>query len=451
MVIMDNGGSSYGVRALSFAVISSIVPGSIAEELEVVAGDRLVAINGQLIRDIIEYRFACAAEEVNLSLQRQDGQVWEFEIEKDVEEDLGLEFNEINFDGINRCANRCLFCFVDQQPPGMRPALEIKDDDYRLSLVHGNFITLTNLTRQDWERITSLHLGPLYVSVHATDPGLRQRLMGQRRAARIMEALNRLAAARIQVHVQLVLCPGINDGTQLHRTVMELAALGPEVILSIGIVPVGVTRYHHSSVIRGYTPAEAAVVINQVAGWQAGFRRLWGYGLVYAADEFYRLSGEEYPPGWYYDDYPQIENGIGLVRTFVDEWDQVMRQPADWRPSTEPVALVTGVAAAPILQRAVDQLTGKWPALKAQVLPVVNLFWGPAVTAAGLLTGGDLIATINNRVVPGARVVLPQVVIQRQGQLFLDDMSIDALTQQARGTVRLVPATAAGLLAGLKE
>ena len=407
------------VKTAIQAHIIGVLPGSIAEQLAIQPGDLLVGVNGAPVTDHISYRFAMAEEEVTLEIMRGDA-CWEFEIEKDVDEDLGLIFGADVFDGLRRCRNKCVFCFEDQMPAGMRPALAARDDDYRLSFLHGNFITLTNLRAGDLARIRRDHLSPLFVSIHATDPAVRRRLLGNSRAPDIIRQLRRLGTDGIQVHAQIVLCPGWNDGAVLAQTLDELAALYPTV-QSIGIVPVGLTAHRPAGPeVRAVTPTDAAAVLKCVAAQQRASRQAHGTRLVFAADEFYLLADHPFPSTAAYEGFPQRENGIGLARLFLDEL------AATTPPAIAPggtITLATGTLAAPLMEQLALRLRAT--GLNVEVAVVPNRFYGGGVSVAGLLTGRDLQAALADRKL-GAAVFLPAATLNADG-VFLDDLTPAAL------------------------
>ena len=408
--------------------IARIEPGSIANELELQPGDLLLAVNGAPVADYLAYRFAIADELVTLAIAR-DGECWEIEIEKDEDEDLGLGFEEDVFDGMRRCANKCVFCFEEQMPAGMRPSLSARDDDYRLSFLHGNFITLTNLRPGEWQRILREHLTPLYVSVHATDPEVRRRMMHNRRAGEILPQLRQLGEAGIEVHTQVVLCPGWNDGEVLERTLDDLSELYPTVI-SIGVVPVGLTGHRPKGPeVRPVTPADAEAVLATLERRQNELLVKLGTRLIFAADEFYLATGRPIPPAEAYEGYPQRENGIGLTRIFLDELAAVKRFPAG---KGRKLTIATGALAAPQLELLADRLRAAgW---QAEVIPVPNRFYGGGVNVAGLLTGRDILATLRDREL-GELVLLPSVVLNTDG-IFLDDLAPADLERELNVSLR---------------
>ncbi|WP_334111246.1 DUF512 domain-containing protein [Thermodesulfitimonas autotrophica] len=407
--------------------IKAVEPGSAAFAAGLAAGDRITAVGGRPVRDIIDYYFYLAVAEPELTVRRGER---EFSVRLAAEAGRpGLSFVS-PFGRIRRCTNRCLFCFVDQQPPGLRPSLCFKDDDYRLSFWEGNFVTLTNCTRRDLKRIVAQRLSPLYVSVHTTNPELRARLMGNPRAAEIKTQLAALAAGGITLHTQVVLCPGLNDGAELERTVRDLASLFPAV-RSVAVVPVGLTAHRAGLYpLRPVTPAAAAALIEDVTAWQREFRRRYGSRLVFAADEFYLLAGKAVPATKEYEGFPQLENGVGLVRRFRDAWKRVaQRLPETTTPCR--AVLVTGTLAAPVLRPVVARLNAV-AGLEVTLLPVVNRFFGTSVTVAGLLTGRDICAALAALFREGLRpelVVVPAAAL-RDGRLFLDDTTCAAVAEQ---------------------
>ena len=396
-------------------IIAAVRTGSVAEELGLRPGDELLSINGHPLRDVIDYRFYGAEEELELVIRR-DGQRLVCLVERSYGEELGIEFVEPTFDGIRRCNNRCPFCFVDQLPRGMRRSLYVKDDDYRLSFLFGNFVTLTNLTEADWQRLAEQRLSPLYVSVHATDLALRRRLLGNPSAPDVLQQIRRLGELGIRVHAQIVLVPGLNDGEHLARTVADLAALHPTV-QSIAVIPVGLTK-HRPPGLRPYTPDEARAIVAQVESWQRQYRARYSVGLVYAADEWYLLAGEEVPQAEEYDGFPQLENGVGLTRLLLDERLQITGGGLQ----VGKVTLVCGTLIAPVLEALVADWGKSIAFPRSVVIPVENRFFGPTVTVSGLLVGRDVIEALRGRDL-GEVVFLPRAMFDAAGKRTLDDMS----------------------------
>ncbi|OQY23753.1 MAG: hypothetical protein B6I35_02985 [Anaerolineaceae bacterium 4572_32.2] len=384
-------------------LIAAVAAGTLAKRVDLRAGDELLSINGNLLRDLIDARFYSAEERLALRVRR-DGREFEVEAGRSYDERLGLEFAQPTFDGIRRCDNRCEFCFVAQMGPGLRRSLYVKDDDYRYSFLFGNYITLTNLDESDWARIGQQHLSPLYVSVHATDPGLRRRILCNPTAPDIMAQLHRLADLEIEAHTQIVVTPGLNDGVHLDRSITDLADLYPA-LRSVSVVPVGLTKYHRGG-CRAHTLDEARAVFERVVGWQTRLRERLGVNFAYLSDEWYLRLGENVPPLAAYDGLDLTENGVGLVRQFLSE---------PLIPNHESQTLVTGTLFAPLLRQAAAEFAN------VEVAPVVNRFFGETVTVAGLLTGRDVVAQLQERDL-GDVVALPAAMFGGPEGQSLDEM-----------------------------
>lgn len=414
-------------------IISNVKSDSIGAEIGLMPGDRLLEVNGEVVQDIIDLSFALAEEEIELLIERSSGEQELITLEKEYDEDLGLEFESAVFDKVRQCANKCIFCFVDQMPPGMRESLYIKDDDYRLSFLYGNFVTLTNLGVKDISRIARLHLSPLYVSVHTTNGELRERMLGGRHAGKIMDQLNELADKGIDFHTQVVLCPGVNDGRELDRTIRDLYALKPSV-LSLSIVPVGLTRYRdHCHPLTKFSAAAAEEVTELVHEWQKKCREEIEESFVYLADEFYLAAGKEFPSYESYDGFRQLENGVGLVRSFLAEWEE---EPIMADGYTEPqvIDVICGISAEKILVPLLAELAV--PNLTVRVIAVENRFFGSDVTVTGLLTGGDIIEALKR--LPGFRtgIIIPGVALRKGEQIFLDDTTPADIAAELGAPVR---------------
>ncbi len=416
-------------------LIQRVTPGGLAERIGLRAGDRLVAIDGHALRDVIDFQFYAAEERFRLAFRR-DGRIREADAARRPGEELGAEFESVVFDRIRTCNNDCFFCFLKGLPDGLRPSLYLKDDDYRLSFSHGNFVTLTNLTGADWRRLEEQRLSPLNVSVHATEPELRRYLLGNPRAPDILAQLRRLADLGISVNAQVVLCPGVNDGEHLGRTVSDLAGLYPAV-QSIGVVPVAASRWAEERLTEEgkrktapTTPAYAGRIIRQARPWQQAFRRRLGVDLMYLADEYYLTAGRRLPAAARYDGFPQYENGIGMTRSLIDDWRRLRRRlQAGRRPAGLPerITLVCGTLIAPVLQgiaREFAPLTG----IEATIVPVENRLFGPRVTVSGLLVAADIVEALR-RVALGDLVVLPRQALDHAGALFLDGGTPDGVSK----------------------
>lgn len=405
-------------------IIAAIHKESIAEEIELEIGDKILEINGERLRDIIDLSFAMAEEEIELLVEKRDGAQELIAFDKEYDEELGVEFESAVFDGIRRCGNKCWFCFVDQIAPHMRPSLSVKDDDYRMSFLYGNFVTLTNMRKEDFARIQRLHLSPLFVSVHATDGALRAEMLSSKRAADIMDQLKRLEAMDVEFHTQVVLCPDINDGPVLEQTIEDLAAMRP-LALSLAIVPVGLTRYRENChPLRKLTGEEAAAVIDQVECWQEKFRRETGESFVYLGDEFYFLANRELPPHAFYDGFPQLENGVGITRDFLTAWETC---DDGGNAYAEPMHLdiVCGKSAAKVLRPLLESL--RVANLTARVVEVENHFFGVDITVTGLLIGKDILAALRNVGGPRSGIIVPGVALRSGEEVFLDDMTLSEI------------------------
>lgn len=409
------------------ARITNVLPDSIAAEIGFEVGDRLVSINGQRPRDLIDYQFLCADEVLELEVLDAKGQRHHVELEKDYDEDLGLEFDSALFDGLMQCNNHCPFCFIDQQPPGKRESLYFKDDDYRLSFLYGSYLTLTNLTQREWERIAQMRLSPLYVSVHATEPDLRSRLLKNARAGQILEQLQWFQHHRLQIHAQVVVCPGINDGEHLERTLLDLATFhqgDTPTVISAAIVPVGLTRFRPTDdELIPVTPEKAREVIAQVQPLQAKFRRQLGTTFAWLADEWFLIGRQELPPESHYEDYPQIGNGVGSIRQFLKQFKTEAKQLPDQISAPKRLTWVVGNAVEhafqPIVQR-LNQVKG----LEVNMAALRSEYWGQQITVTGLLTGQDLLAGLAGQDL-GDGILLPSLMLKHDDRCFLDDMTVE--------------------------
>ncbi len=425
------------------APIIGIVPGSIADEMAIEVGDILLCINGQEIQDIIDYQFYSHDDYIELELQKTDGELWLLEINKDWDEELGLLFNDVIFDKMKTCQNRCLFCFVHQLPRGMRKTLYIKDDDYRYSFLYGNFITLTNLKEEDWRKIIDMHLSPLYVSVHCMEPELRVQILGSKRAASIRQDLKRLLDAGIEIHTQIVLCPGINDGEILKQSIEELSSYYPSV-QSVGIVPVGLTGHRLKlPQLQTITPEQSLKYIEMINDYQVEYRKRFQKGFVYLADEFFIKAKVDFPAAEYYDDYCQIENGIGLARIFLDEFLELEKSLPEQIKKRE-VFIITGVSAMMVLNPAVNRLN-LIKGLTVHLLPVENHYFGGNVSVTGLLTGKDILQAMENKY-QGQRVIIPEVIFKEGDDILLDNVSLEELRQRSGAHIQTVNGSARSLV-----
>jgi putative radical SAM enzyme (TIGR03279 family) len=398
-------------------------------------GDRLLAINDHPLRDQIDVQFYGAEERLDLLVER-DAEQWLIEVERDYGTELGLSFVNPTFDvDIRRCANNCEFCFVKQNARGMRRSLHIKDDDYRYSFLFGNFVTLTNLTGNDWDRLEEQRLSPLYVSIHATEPELRRRFLGRKEAPDVIDQLHRLAHLGIEVHTQVVLVPGLNDGPHFARTIADLTALYQAPVASIGVVPIGLTKYHRGQ-CRTYTPQESRAVLDEIEPWRRRNREMLRQALVYPSDEWYLVAGQRVPLAHEYDGFPQVENGVGMARQLLDEWQALKAQHTWQKPlASREATLVCGTLIAPVMEGILGELSVLTGA-NLQLVPVVNQYFGPVTTVSGLLTGKDVLAALQGRQL-GDLVLLPRAMFTgRYGAgstppgMTLDDVSLATISSQ---------------------
>lgn len=418
--------------------IEEVLPGSPAEELGVESGDWLVAINGEPVRDLVDFMVMIRGEEMELCFRSQSGEDWVVEIEKDIEDDLGFQ---IEHPDPARCGNNCIFCFVHQLPKGMRSSLYVKDEDFRFSFLYGSYVTLSNIREEDVERIIRQNLTPLYVSVHATDEELRERLLGRPSPA-ILPLLRRLVDAGIELHTQIVICPGFNDGVALRQTVDDLAALRPG-IRSLALVPVGLTEHRERLPrLRLLTADEAAAIVSLVEECQPRYLSEHGSRFLFASDELYLQGGIPIPTVDAYEDFPQIENGVGIVAAFRHEVGEVFAETAPFVPPQ--VSMVTGRSAqaeiAAFLDR-LEPLVGKRPILHV----VENRFFGTSVTVTGLITGGDILSQLQGKEL-GEAVLIPDVMLREGTDQFLDSMSVEELTDRLGVPVLMVESSPWGVI-----
>jgi putative radical SAM enzyme (TIGR03279 family) len=433
-----------GCTSADGVVVAAVRAGTDAASAGLRAGDRVLAVNGTALRDAIDFQFHAGDDRLRLDVEREGRRRALILVRSHA--DLGVELQPPRPGDIATCANKCVFCFIHQLPRGMRRSLYVKDDDYRLSFLHGNYITLTDLAEPDFERIVEQRLSPLYVSVHATDPGLRHRLLGQpRRSAEILPRLERLAKARIRVHAQIVLCPDLNDGPHLARTVRELSALHPHVATT-AIVPVGLTRHRQRlPELRTLTPAEAAALVDTVDDWQRGYLATLGSRFVFLGDEVYLHGERPVPDAAAYEGFAIAEDGIGLVRRFEDGWGRSLaRRHA--RAVRRDTTLVTGTMFGPRLARLVGALGDH---ARARVVAVANDFFGHGIGVAGLLTGADIQAHLAARGDLGEVVLVPAVTVRDGEGVFLDDVTPADLARDLGVPVKLVAPEPGALLDAL--
>lgn len=427
------------------AIISEILPDSIAEEAGLTSGDALLKIDGRPVVDIFDYRFGLAGgDTVTLLIEKRDGSLEELVLEDVDEEELGIVFERPLIDRPRACKNRCVFCFIDQLPRGMRKPVYFKDDDYRLSFLYGNYVTLTNMTDADLEKVIRMRLSPINISVHTTNPDLRVRMLQNPSADKILPRMQRFYDAKLPMNAQIVLCPDWNDKAELDRTLGDLGRFFPH-LQSISVVPVGLTAYREAlTPMRPFTSGECAGVLEQIRAWQERFLSECGSRLVYPADEFYVQCGQEPPGCEAYEDFPQIENGVGMIASFREEFLSALaeqRKPLRFMPCT----IATGACAAPMFHSLFTPLTDA-----VNIAAIPNRFFGGKVTVSGLLTGSDLIAELAGKDL-GRAVYISQCMLRDEGDLFLDDLTPAAVSEALGVPVIPVPNDGGALLSHIME
>ena len=407
--------------------ILSVDRGSPAEDAGIRPGEMLLEINGHRILDVLDYKFYGYDPQLTLVLQSAEGRRRNVRIQKEEGQELGLNFETYLMDRARSCVNRCVFCFVDQMPPGMRKTLYFKDDDARLSFLLGNYITLTNLSQREIQRIIDLRISPVNISVHTTDPKLRTWMLKNPRAGECLEVMTRFAEAGIAMNCQIVACPGLNDGPALDRTLQELGALYPAVN-SVAVVPVGLTKFRQDLFpIRPYTPEQASGVICQVEAFAAAFREKYGTSLAWCSDEFYLLAGKSLPEKRYYEEMSQLENGVGMVRLLLSQAALALEEPPADGDFTA-FSIATGISAAPFLREIVDMAKEKCDKIDGTVYPIRNRFFGETITVSGLVTGSDLIEQLQGSRL-GERLLLPANMLRAGERVFLDDVTVEQVEQ----------------------
>lgn len=412
---------------MAYHKIKDVVKDSIADELGIKSGDTLVSINGSEIIDLIDYKFQIANEHIDLLIKKEDGEEYIYDIEKGYDEDLGLVFETGIIDKLKHCRNKCVFCFVDQLPKNVRKTLAFKDDDYRLSFLQGNFVTLTNVSDSEFSRIIKYRMSPIYLSVHATDDNVRKELMRNPHADGILNKIKELTENRIEVHCQIVLCPGLNDGSILDKTIEDLSKLYPGV-KSAAAVPVGLTDHREGLFkLDSYDKEMAKKVLSQISMWQKKLKKEKGTSFIFAADEFYVLANKDIPDYNSYEGFPQIENGVGLMAMFKKQFEDYYKKIGNIKPSKKTYCVITGVSAYKFIKDHVDMLERK--GINIKVVPIINNFFGHKITVAGLVTGGDIITQLKGKL-NGEILVIPDSMIKEGTDSFLDDVTIDDIEKE---------------------
>ncbi|MBR4514908.1 MAG: DUF512 domain-containing protein [Lachnospiraceae bacterium] len=442
-------------------LITGIEEGSIAGEMEISAGDFLCAINGQEINDIFDYHYLVDDEELEILIEKADGEEWLLEVEKDPDEDLGLCFGESLMDSYKSCHNKCVFCFIDQNPPGMRETIYFKDDDTRLSFLQGNYVTLTNMKDEDIDRIINYRLAPINISVHTTNPKLRCDMLHNRFAGNILERMKKLYDAEIPMNAQIVLCKGYNDGTELDRTLNDLLEYAP-VLQSVSVVPVGLTKYREGLCeLEPFDKEDAIKVIGQIEAVQKKAFPKHGIYFAHASDEWYINAGMDFPDEENYDGYIQLENGVGMSRLFINETRDALDDYKDRQNDedgsqsdacikTLEVSTITGVLAEGIVSAVADRIGEAMRGVSVNVYPIKNDFFGERITVTGLLTGGDMAAQLKGKSL-GRALILPSNVLKSDEQLFLDDMTVEELQKALQVQVIIVQSSGFSFVQVIEE
>ena len=400
--------------------ITAVAPGSIGEELELEPGDALLTIDGEEIEDIFDYDYMTDSESFVMTVQKKNGEEWELEIESGGE-DLGLTFENGLMSEYRSCRNKCIFCFIDQMPPGMRETLYFKDDDSRLSFLQGNYITLTNMSDRDIDRIIRFHLSPINISVQTMNPELRCRMLNNRFAGEALKKIDRLYEAGTEMNGQIVLCKGVNDGEELRYTIERLAAYAPH-MQSVSVVPVGLSKFRDGLYpLEPFTKEDACQVIDLVEEWQKKLYEKHKLHFIHASDEWYILAERELPEESRYDGYIQLENGVGMIRLLYEEFMDALGEKED-DGKTEELSMATGFLPYPYLKRLLDRMAEVYPGRKIHLYPIRNDFFGEMITVAGLITGQDLVAQLKGKPL-GSRLLLPSVMFKSGEEVFLDDMT----------------------------
>lgn len=423
-------------------IIQKILPGSIAEELELEPGDALLAIDGTSIEDIFDYQYLVQNAYIEVLIEKADGGQWLLEVDKDPDEDLGIVFESGLMDEYRHCRNKCVFCFIDQMPPGMRQTLYFKDDDARLSFLQGNYITLTNMSDHDVERICRYHLSPINISFHTMNPRLRCRMLNNRFAGEALKKVDLFYQAGIRMNGQIVLCKGLNDGGELRDTIQRLTRYIPN-LESVSVVPVGLTRYREGLYpLEPFNGREAGEVIDLIESYQKSCYEKYGSHFVHASDEWYILAGRELPEAERYDGYLQLENGVGMVRLLWDEFQEALAEgrrqgvlPDETK--REELSIATGMLIYPYMVRMARELMEQCPGLHIFVYPVKNDFFGEHITVTGLLTGRDLAAQLSGKPL-GQRLLLTDHVLRNGETVFLDDMTLEELENTLQVPINIV-------------
>ena len=417
-------------------VIAIVQDGSIAQELELVPGDILLTVNGQPVEDIFDYRYLMNEEFVVLEVEKANGEIWELEVEKEYEEDLGITFEKDLMDDYRSCSNHCIFCFIDQMPPGMRDTLYFKDDDSRLSFIQGNYVTLTNMSDHDIDRIIRYHLEPINISIQTMNPELRCKMLHNRFAGDTLKKLQKLYDAGITMNGQIVLCKGVNDGKELDDSIRKMSAYAP-VLQSVSVVPVGLTKFREGLYpMEQFQKEDALEVLEIIHSWQKKMMDQYGIHFIHASDEWYILAGKNLPLEESYDGYLQLENGVGMLRLLGEEVKEAVAGRAGDDRRIKAVS-ATGALAAPFIKKYMEMIHEKFPNVDVDVISIRNEFFGETITVSGLITGQDLIRQLSGRDL-GEKLLLPCNMLKNEEDVFLDDISVEELSRKLNVEIVIV-------------
>lgn len=420
-------------------IVEKVLPGSIAEEMEITPGDALLEINGHKIEDIFDYQYYTQDEYIEILVRKPSGEEWLLEIDKGYDEDLGITFENGLMDDYRSCHNKCIFCFIDQMPKGMRDTLYFKDDDSRLSFLQGNYVTLTNMSDEDVDRIIRYNLSPINVSFQTTNPELRCKMLNNRFAGQALEKAWKLAQAGIIMNGQIVLCKGVNDGAELDRSIRDLSAYLPN-LESVSVVPVGLSKYRDGLYpLEPFTKEDAQDVLRIIHGWQDKIYPEYGTHFVHASDEWYILAEEELPQEEQYDGYLQLENGVGMLRLLLDEFAEAMEEDRinGRQVRAKHITLATGRLAYRFIKQMAKQMEERYEGLQIDVIAIRNDFFGEMITVSGLLTGQDIMAQLKDRDL-GEKLLLPQNVLKSGEPVFLDDYTLDDIEKALQVRIDIV-------------
>lgn len=425
-------------------IVSAIVPGSIAEELGIRPGDKLLAIDGHEIEDIFDYQFYVEDEEIVLLIEKPDGEQWELEIEKEADEDLGIEFGQGLMDEYRSCYNKCIFCFIDQMPKGMRDTLYFKDDDSRLSFLQGNYVTLTNMSSHDIERIIRYRLEPINISFQTTNPELRCRMLHNRFAGEALKKVDMLYQGGIEMNGQIVLCKGVNDGDELERSIRDLTSYLP-LLKSVSVVPVGLTKFRSGLYpLEPFTKEDAREVLDVIHRWQEKIYQEYGIHFIHAGDEWYLLAEEDVPEEERYDGYLQLENGVGMLRLLFNEFAEGF-EALTGDDRQDELSIATGKLAYPYLCKMAEKITEKFPGVRIHVYCIRNDFFGERITVSGLITGQDLMAQLKEREL-GRRLLIPCNMLKTDEDVFLDDFTLEQVSGALQVPIDIVKSSGQDLI-----